>query len=120
VSRRTRVTWPDSFYVQYDFDLTGEITAIRENGASSGAGVLAAYAYDNLGRRTSVTRGNGVVTTYDYDAAGRLEELANDLASTGSDVSFAFAHNEGRVTPTNCRGGFDRAPPEAARSSGEK
>lgn len=91
--RRTRVTWPDSFYAQYDFDLVGAVTTIRENGASSGAGVLASYAYNDLGRRVSVTRGNGVVTSYDYDAAGRLDELVQDLASTANDVTLAFAHN---------------------------
>jgi RHS repeat-associated protein len=91
--RRTRVTWPDAFYAQYDFDLTDAVTAIRENGATSGVGVLASYAYDNLGRRTSVTRGNGVVTSYDYDAAGRLEELVQDLASTSADQTLNFTYN---------------------------
>lgn len=38
--RRTRITWPDNVYAQYDYSLYGEVTAIRENGASSGAGVL--------------------------------------------------------------------------------
>src|SRR5262249_28058674 len=70
--QRTRVTWPDSLYVQYDYDPTGEITAIRENGATSAAGVLATYAYNNLGQRTSITRGNGVTTSYSYDGAQRL------------------------------------------------
>lgn len=91
--QRTRITWPDSFYAQYDYDLTGAVTAIRENGATSGVGVLATYAYDNLARRTSVTRGNGTTTTYDYDAAGRLEELAQNLASTANDVTFNFTYN---------------------------
>ncbi|MFL6846104.1 MAG: hypothetical protein ACJ8ER_14625 [Allosphingosinicella sp.] len=31
--RRTKLTWPDSFYVTYDNLVTGEETAIRENGA---------------------------------------------------------------------------------------
>jgi YD repeat-containing protein len=59
--RRTRVTWPDGFYAGYDVDVSGAVTAIRENGAASGIGVLAAYAYDNYGRRTSVSRGNGLL-----------------------------------------------------------
>ena len=50
--RRTRLTWPDSFYVDYDHLVTGEVSAVRENGATSGVGVLATYAYDDLGRRT--------------------------------------------------------------------
>src|SRR5206468_7455134 len=59
--RRTQLTYPGSgLYVNTDYLVTGEVSAIRENGATSGVGVLASYAYDNLGRRTSVTLGNGV------------------------------------------------------------
>ncbi|MBL8537069.1 MAG: RHS repeat-associated core domain-containing protein [Hyphomonadaceae bacterium] len=91
--RRTRVTWPDGFYAQYDVDLTGAVTAIRENGAASGVGVLASYAYDNYGRRTSVARGNGTATTYAYDAASLLVSLTQDLASSASDQSLSFSYN---------------------------
>jgi YD repeat-containing protein len=69
------------------------LTHIRENGASSGIGVLATYAYDNLGRVTSLNRGNGVVTGFDYDAAGRLSELTQDLAGTANDQTLAFTWN---------------------------
>lgn len=49
--RRTRMTWPGSptLYVDYDHLVTGEVTAIRKNGAASGVGVLATFAYDDLG-----------------------------------------------------------------------
>ena len=33
-SRRTRLTWPDGFYVTYEYDLAD--AAIRETGATSG------------------------------------------------------------------------------------
>jgi len=91
--RRRRVDWPDAFYAQYDYDLTGAVTAIRENGANSGAGVLAVYAYDDLGRRTSIARGNGVVTTYSYDAASRLAELSQDLTGSSDDLTLGFTYN---------------------------
>ncbi|MEQ8749527.1 MAG: RHS repeat-associated core domain-containing protein, partial [Amphiplicatus sp.] len=89
----TRVTWPDSFYVQYDYDAAGQLTKVRENGAASGAGVLASYAYDDLGRRALLTRGNGVATAYGYDAASRLASLAHDLAAAGHDQGVSFARN---------------------------
>lgn len=91
--RRTRMIWPDSFFVTYDYDLTDAVTAIRENGAPSGIGVLATYAYDDLGRRTSVTRGNSATTSYGYDAASRLTSLAHDLAGTTNDQTFTFTYN---------------------------
>lgn len=90
---RTRVTWPDSFYAQYDYDLTGATTAIRENGATSGAGVLTTYAYDNLGRRSTITRGDGVTSTYSYDGNSRLSSLAHDLASTGWDQTLLYSYS---------------------------
>ena len=92
-SRRTRITWPDTYYAQYDWSLYDEVTAVRENGAGSGIGVLATYNYDNLGRRSAVVRGNGVGTTYGYDAVSRLNSIAHDLDGSGEDVSFALGYN---------------------------
>lgn len=91
--RRTSTVWPDSFYVSYDRLVTGEVTAIRENGAASGIGVLATYAYDDLGRRTGITRGNGTSSTYGFDNISRLSSLAHDLASTGNDLSLGFSYS---------------------------
>lgn len=92
--RRTRLTWPDGFYVTYDYDVTGNVTAIRENGAASGVGVLGTYAYDNLGRRTSLTRGNGTVTSYSFDPISRLSSLTQDLVGTTSDLTInGFTYN---------------------------
>ena len=92
-SRRTRMTWPDGFYVAYDYDLAGAVTAMRENGAASGAGVLASFAYDNLGRRVSLTRGNGAVTAYAYDTASRLQTLTQDLPGTSYDQTYGLSYN---------------------------
>lgn len=91
--RRTATIWPDGFYVSYDHLATGEVSAIRENGAPSGIGVLASYGYDDLGRRTSLTRGNGTSTNYSYDNASRLNSLALDLSGTSNDVTFGFSYS---------------------------
>jgi RHS repeat-associated protein len=62
-------------------------------------GVLAVWAYDNLGRRTTRTRGNGTATSYGYDAVSRLASLAQDLGGTTSDVTFGYSHNPaGQIT----------------------
>jgi YD repeat-containing protein len=91
--RRTRLTYPGSFYVDYDHLVTGETSAIRENGATSGAGVLATFGYDALGRRTAIARGNGAATGYGYDAVGRLNQLTQDLSGTTNDLTLTFSHN---------------------------
>lgn len=85
--RRIRLDYPGNFYVTYDVDTLGEVTAIRENGAASGIGVLATFGYDDLGRRTSLTRGNGTSTAYSYDAALRLTTLTQQLAGTAQDLT---------------------------------
>ncbi|MEA3065773.1 MAG: hypothetical protein QOJ27_2225 [Sphingomonadales bacterium] len=82
---RTRLTHPDGFYVDQDFLVTGEMVHIRENGATSGIGVLATYGYDDLGRRTSLTYGNGESASYSYDAVSRLSQLVHDLGGTSNE-----------------------------------
>ncbi|MFA5600310.1 MAG: RHS repeat-associated core domain-containing protein [Phenylobacterium sp.] len=71
--RRTRLTWPDGFYVTYDLDHTGAVTAIRQSGST----LLAGFTYDLLGRRQTLDRGNSISTTYGYDGASRLTSLAH-------------------------------------------
>jgi RHS repeat-associated protein len=96
---RTRLTHPDGFYVDQDYLVTGELQHIRENGASSGVGVLATYAYDDLGRRTSLTRGNGTSTSYSFDNASRLTQIADDLSGTTYDQTLGFSYNPaGQIT----------------------
>jgi hypothetical protein len=91
--RRTRMTWPDGVAIDYDYLVTGEMAAIRENGATSGAGVLATLAYDGLGRRTTLTRGNGVATSYTYTGP-LLTGLGLDLAGTAQDLSVTMGYNK--------------------------
>ncbi|MFT3808427.1 MAG: RHS repeat-associated core domain-containing protein [Micropepsaceae bacterium] len=91
---RTRMTWPDGFHVDYDYDPTGAMIHVRENGVPLGApGTLASYYYDNYGRRTNLDRWNGTGTGYGFDAASRLSGIWSDLAGAGYDTARAFTHN---------------------------
>ena len=101
--RRIRMTWPDSFYITYDYNVAGNVTAIRENGASSGAGVLATYAYDDRGRRTSLTRGNGTVTSYAYDDVSRLGQIVQNLNGSTNDLTLDFTYNPASQIVSNVR-----------------
>ncbi|WP_157783626.1 RHS repeat domain-containing protein, partial [Rhizorhabdus wittichii] len=87
--RRSRLIWPDGFYVTYEYDVLGQLTTIKENGATP----LVSFAYDDLGRRTSVTRGNGTTTTYSYDTSSRLSQVADDLGGAGGDQTLGFSYN---------------------------
>lgn len=102
--RRTRLTHPDGFYVDQDYLVTGEMVKIRENGATSGIGVLATYGYDDLGRRTSLTFGNGESASYSYDAVSRLSQLVRNLGGsvTTNDLTLTFAYNPAsQISSTN-------------------
>lgn len=88
-NRRTRLTWPDGYLVDYTYDLTDAMTSLT----STGSAVVANYGYDNLGRRTSVTRGSGPSTAYGYDGVSRLTSLSHDLSGTTNDVSWSFSYN---------------------------
>ncbi len=79
--------------MNYDYLVTGETSAIRENGATSGVGVLASYGYDDFGSRTSVTFGNGARQVLTHDAVSRLASLTNDLSGTTNDLSVTFAYS---------------------------
>jgi RHS repeat-associated protein len=92
--RLTRMTWPGGgFYVDYEYDIGGALTAVRENSAVSGPGVLATFGYDNFGRQTSTARGNGTTSQYAYDAVSRLTALSHDLSGSSADQSFSFTYN---------------------------
>jgi len=100
--RRERMSWPDGNYVTYDWNVASQLTHIRENGASSGIGVLAAFTYDDQGRRTALIRGNGTQTTYSFEGEegrakrikaepnGRLASLVEDLSGTSADLTVSF------------------------------
>ena len=86
---RTRLTYPDSVYFDYSYDVLGRMTAILDN--SSAAQVT--FGYDAAGRRASLLYANGVATSYTYDPLGRLATLGHDFAGTNEDVTFSYTYN---------------------------
>jgi len=92
--RRTQITYPGTgLYVNYDYLPTGQISAIRANGATSGSGVLATYSYDDLGFRTNIAFGNGTNQGASPDALSRLSTLTQNLAGTASDLTLGYSYN---------------------------
>jgi RHS repeat-associated protein len=87
--RPTRITWPDSVYVNYNYLVTGEVSTIVDSTSTT----LATYAYDDLARRTSLTLGNGAVTSYGYDNVSRLTSLALNLSGSTYDVTSTLGYS---------------------------
>ncbi len=81
---RTRMSWPDGFYITYSYDYAGDLSSILENPDANSTQLLASYSYDALGRRIGVARGNGVSSTYGWDGASRLSSLTQAPAGTWS------------------------------------
>ncbi|MBL4800722.1 MAG: RHS repeat-associated core domain-containing protein [Emcibacter sp.] len=92
--RRNRMTWPDSFWVSYHYDVASRLTDIREYGVASGYGALASFTYDDLGHRKTLNRGNDADSTYDYDTLGRLTDLGHDLTGTTEDFEADFTYRQ--------------------------
>ncbi|MEM9572723.1 MAG: RHS repeat-associated core domain-containing protein [Pseudomonadota bacterium] len=78
--RRTRMTYPDAFYVTYEYLNNGVVNRIRENGSTA----LVTYGHDQFGRRTSKTLGNGVSVSMAYNSASSLSDLNFTLPSASS------------------------------------
>ncbi|WNC68730.1 RHS repeat-associated core domain-containing protein [Thalassotalea nanhaiensis] len=78
--RRIRLTHPDGFYIIYDYDSSGALTAIKESGTKE----LVGYDYNELGQLVSMTRNNGVVSTLDHDELGRLTDFAHGSINASS------------------------------------
>jgi RHS repeat-associated protein len=95
-NNRTRVTYPDGLYVNHTYDAQNRMDQARENGASSGAGLLADYAYDTLGRRSALARagGAGAPSTYGYDPGSRLTSLVQNFSGTSSDLTLGFDYTD--------------------------
>src|SRR6185312_14947437 len=106
-SNRTRVTWPDGWYVQYCYDALNRMSGAAQNGdATCTTGKIAAYTYDPLSRRTGLTYDTaGANVSYSYSNAGDLLTLVNNLTGTTDDNSNTLvstpAHQLARDTNTN-------------------
>jgi YD repeat-containing protein len=88
LGRRTQMIWPDNHLtIDYDWNLDG-LKAIREDGVTSGPGVLASYTYDDLGRRTAISRGNGTSTSFTYETDSTLKTLTQTITSASNTTTF--------------------------------
>lgn len=111
----TSITWPDSNLVDFDYDALNRAYQMRENGATSGVGVLAIYGYDALSRVHTITRSNGVGSTYNYDPASRLQTLTQGLAgSQNLSLNFGYTLASQLQTRTSSNSLYDYVPPVAS------
>ena len=81
---RTRLTYPDSNYIQYTFDPLNRMLQVQQNGSTA----LATYYYDDLSRVTNISRSNSAGTTMSYSGTSLSWGLTQDMSGTSQDVTF--------------------------------
>ncbi len=117
---RTALAWPETtnaLTANYAYDGLNNVAQIEQNGATSGAGLLAAYTYDGAGRRSSISRagGAGLATSYAYDAISRLSTLTQTLSSSAG-TTFTYGYNPASqvISRTDSNGGYSVLPSSLA------
>jgi len=86
-SNRTRLTYPDSTYVTYDYDQLNRLTYVKDQLNHT----IAHYGYDALSRRTQADFANNTQTTYQYDDISRLTNLVNKINGGADFSSFNYS-----------------------------
>jgi len=93
-SNRTRLTYPDASYITYEYDELSRLTKIRNQGGT----ILAQYAYDARSRRTALDYANGTGIDYNYDTASRLLYVDNQTVSGQHKYGYTYDHVGSRMT----------------------
>ncbi len=102
MDNRTRITWPDNYYAQYDYDALNRLIDVKENGSAT----LAHYDYDAQSRLTGITYGgnnyaggSGVSqTAFAWEIDSDLDQLTHRFNSS-TDVTFDFGYDaSGKLT----------------------
>jgi RHS repeat-associated protein len=114
---RMTTTWPDNYYVTYEYDVANRMTAVWE-GAKNGT-KLADYSYDSLSRRTSVMYANSAANTvsYGYEPNDNLNAVTNLLNATTLTFNYQ-RYPSGRMKGISATDVFYLPQPAAAASTG--
>jgi len=112
---RTKLTWPDSYYVGYCYDSLNRMTDADENAADCTTNPLADFAYDSQSRRTSVTYpGGGQMNYSSYSPAGDLLTLGSVFPSTttsNNTWTYTYTNAHQTLTADNGKAAWEWAPP---------
>ncbi|BBJ22519.1 RHS repeat-associated core domain-containing protein [Candidatus Nitrotoga sp. AM1P] len=119
---RTRLTWPDGYTINTDYDALNRPLSYKESGTVP-VTTLATTTWDDLSRRATLTLGNGTTNTTTYNTQGTLATLTHNLTGTNNDLGFNYARNQiGDITvttPLNPQSNWTLAnPPETRTANG--
>ena len=86
-SNRTRLTYPDGYFVDYVFDELNRLTDIKLNGSSTAA---IHFDYNALSNRTKLTYANGCTADYVYENDDDLSSLVHTFVGSSVTYSYSF------------------------------
>ena len=92
---RTRLTWPDGFYVGYNHDNLGRLTSVLETNINANDyHAIGVYSYDSLGRLATSVQGNVTSSAYLYDNVSRLTEISYGFPNSNYNDFLQFQYSE--------------------------
>jgi RHS repeat-associated protein len=109
---RTKITYPDGYYVTRAHDALNRLSSINLNGASSAA---ASFTYDKLSRRTQLSFNNSVVTNYTDALNDDLSTLSHTFSGSSLTYTYGFNHSH-QITSTQVSDSTYMWHPSAASS----
>jgi RHS repeat-associated protein len=119
---RTQLTWPDGYYVSYQFDVMNRMTKALQNGSTE----LAYYNYDPLSRRNYLclggqssacqTGGGTNKTSYTYEADSDISSLTQTLNTGGVTLNYGHNHSH-QITTLTASDNFYLPVPLAAATT---
>ncbi|MDX2107098.1 MAG: RHS repeat-associated core domain-containing protein [Candidatus Melainabacteria bacterium] len=90
-SNQTKVTYPDAYYVEREFDELNRLVSIKLNGSMSAA---VEFEYDDLSRKRKITYDSGVETNITYNADDTIETTEHIF--DGSSVQLGYGYNDAK------------------------
>ena len=105
---RTRLTWPDTYYVTYGFDSMNRMVS-----ASAGGSTLASYSYDDYSRRTNLAYLNGASIAYTYSPGSDLLTLTDGFVTTTNNAPYTLGYTNAHqlASETVSNNAYDFGPP---------
>ena len=97
-SNTIKLTYPDSYYVNYSYDGLNRLTNLYLNGSTTSA---ASYVYDDASRLTNLSLGNGANSNYTYQANDDLTGLTHNF-NTSNSVTWTLGYDaNSQLTDSN-------------------
>lgn len=95
-SNRTRLTYPDGFYVTYSYDALNRLSEVRDTANT----LIGHFDYDALSRRTNLTLGNGTSAAYAWESDDDLASLTHSFVGGSLELDYAYnaAHQLSTMT----------------------